>query len=141
MYNTYLLIFRVKTYVTTKVGALGTIIFQPGHYIYIGSAKNTLRQRINRHFKRTKPLRWHIDYLTTQHDVEIEKVYITHSKTKQECRIAKLIAHNGIPVPGFGSSDCKCKSHLYRINGIQNINFERMGMREYEGRQIRIRHV
>ena len=77
-------------------------------------------------------LRWHIDYLTTHNNAAIEKILFKHSNQKEECKIAKRIAHNGIPVPRFGSSDCKCQSHLYRIDDVEQMEWEKMGMREYE---------
>jgi hypothetical protein len=52
--GSYLLIIRLNEEKKLKVGALGTIDFKPGYYIYVGSAMNGLIPRIRRHFKKEK---------------------------------------------------------------------------------------
>ena len=43
---------------------LRTHIFEPGYYLYTGSALNELVSRISRHIRLDKPCHWHIDYIT-----------------------------------------------------------------------------
>lgn len=86
----------------------------PGVYIYAGSARGPggLRARLGRHLAAEKPLRWHIDELTTR-AAEMAAVAIPGG---DECAIVSaLLASGGFAyaVPGFGSSDCRrCDAHL-----------------------------
>jgi len=93
---------------------LGIIAFTPGVYAYVGSAQRNLQARLHRHGLRRKPLRWHIDYLSV-HARMIGAIVIEGPKSL-ECRMAAMLAkHGGTPVPGFGCSDCRCGSHLFRL--------------------------
>ena len=56
-------------------------------------------------------MHWHIDYLLQY--AEIKNVYYKESIFREECNITKKFAGILISVPGFGSSDCRCKSHLF----------------------------
>jgi len=92
------------------VGRLGRFEFIPGNYIYSGSALRNLLARVNRHLRKEKKLRWHIDYFLSAPAVDIVKVLVS---TLSEC---ELVAAGGgsIVVSGFGASDCRsgCGSHL-----------------------------
>lgn len=96
-----------------KVGALGEHCFNKGYYFYIGSAQKNLQKRVARHLKNKKRFHWHIDYLLDQAEV-IE--YFTFKGSKSlECKLFKFlkdIEKFSIPMSDFGSSDCKCTSHL-----------------------------
>jgi Uri superfamily endonuclease len=97
---------------TIQIGKLGTFVFERGTYVYVGSAKRNIISRINRHKALEKPLRWHFDYLRPHGN--ITKI-ITYDNSIGECGLAeKLRKQEGgvYPVKGFGSSDCKCYSHL-----------------------------
>ncbi|GEN33501.1 MULTISPECIES: GIY-YIG nuclease family protein [Aneurinibacillus] len=99
--------------VKITVGRLGTFIFSAGIYIYVGSAKRNIEARINRHIRKEKPLRWHLDYLRPY--AEITEV-CTYSGKEGECGLfARLLEEKqgAIPVRGFGSSDCRCPAHLF----------------------------
>jgi len=41
----------------------GQIPFPAGWYVYTGSARNGLAQRVGRHLRHNKRKHWHIDYL------------------------------------------------------------------------------
>jgi len=101
MKGTYCLIIRVSRPVSLKVGALGVLRFEPGKYVYIGSALNGLEQRIQRHLSKKKRIFWHVDYLLKNPNVKIEAVYYKSSDRKEECQIAKRVAREGKPVRGF----------------------------------------
>ncbi|MFB6241421.1 MAG: DUF123 domain-containing protein [Candidatus Nanosalina sp.] len=98
---------------SVSIGALGTINFQRGIYAYVGSAMNNLESRVSRHFSREKRNHWHIDYFTE----EAEALAFTGlaADSSWECRLAQVASENCEPVDGFGSSDCGCHSHLFRI--------------------------
>lgn len=95
-----------------KVGKLGDFHFKKGNYIYVGSAKGNIHARINRHKKLEKVQKWHFDYLRP-HGV-ITKI-ITYENSIGECLLAEKLRKEfrGVfPVKKFGSTDCKCLSHL-----------------------------
>lgn len=98
-----------------RVGRLGRCTFPPGTYVYTGSARRGLEARIARHHKKDKPLRWHIDYLTSRPEAQITRV---ERLAIPECRANREVA-GSVPVPGFGASDCRagCGSHLKYAGG------------------------
>ena len=123
----YCLVLKISKPITVNVGALGKITFEKGTYCYVGSAMNGLKQRIGRHLKlktgHGKKF-WHIDYLITNPFVRIEKIYFKRTSKKfEECKTAQKIGTYSVSVPNFGSSDCKCNSHLFKIKKL-NLNWE-----------------
>ncbi len=110
MDHTYQLIIHLKSAHRLTIGAIGAHDFPAGFYVYTGSAKRNLAARIERHKRKEKPLRWHIDYLTTQPDASIVEV---KTYDKNECELNQQISGE-IIIKGFGASDCKqgCGAHL-----------------------------
>lgn len=97
------------------VGALGRIIIPCGFLIYVGSALGPggLR-RIERHIRAAHDGRtphWHIDYLLQEESIQIRAAISATTDEPLECRLADTIS--GPFIPKFGSSDCRCKSHLF----------------------------
>jgi sugar fermentation stimulation protein A len=114
----YLLAVELLRARRISVGSLGEIGFARGWYVYAGSARNGLAARLARHERRTrgKAFFWHIDFLRA----EAGRVHPFAIRTELdlECRLAADVA--GIAagsVPGFGSTDCGCPSHLFRFPG------------------------
>ncbi len=96
-----------------QVGALGWHHFPPGFYAYAGSAQRNLPARLQRHARLVKPLKWHIDYLRPH--TRLLGTAAGPAGKSVECMLAKALgglAGADVPVPGFGASDCKCRSHL-----------------------------
>lgn len=120
----YLLLIRIAGTKTIAVGGQGEISFKEGYYVYAGSAMNSLSKRINRHRRRIKKKRWHIDYLTAEAKVITPIAIITGEDLECECAAAvkKLSDYQ---VAGFGSSDCSCPAHLFYFSGnpLQNHAF------------------
>lgn len=108
----YILILTLDHAQEITVGALGKLHFSPGALAYVGSAMAGLEQRIARHLRPDKRLHWHIDYLLEH--ARVVKVIPIPSRERLECRIAAALAARLEAVPGFGCSDCKCISHLFR---------------------------
>jgi len=111
--GTYALLLVLPDETAITVGRLGAVAFPAGYYLYIGSGHSGLFQRVWRHLQPEKKLRWHIDYLRPWADV-IEVWYLI-SEQALEClwaRAALAMPQARIPLPGFGSSDCRCRSHL-----------------------------
>ncbi len=103
------------------VGALGKVPFKRGFYLYVGSAKNGLKNRISRHLKKEKKKHWHIDYLLEHGDIVDVKVKLGGSE--EECLLAKKVRDFTEPIPDFGSSDCRCKAHLfYHPQSLSELN-------------------
>ena len=73
------------------------------------------RGRVGRHFSRDKKLRWHIDYLLEE--AEPVGAFLVSGGEGVECALGRLLStlENSEPIKGFGSSDCSCCSHFYRI--------------------------
>ena len=78
-----------------------------------------LEKRIQRHLKRNKKKHWHLDFITTSEPFEPLEVWIFREK-KFECELAELLSKNGNEsVSGFGSTDCSCKSHLFKLKSLE----------------------
>src|SRR5690606_5372732 len=106
----YQLRIRLRKPKAVRVGALGRCHFASGWYVYSGSAKNGLVQRVGRHLRHRKRLRWHIDYLLAVAD-EVD-AFVLAGTAMSECRLHTGLRGGDAPVTGFGSSDCSCESHL-----------------------------
>ena len=110
--QSYQLHINVSDNIEIQIGKLGKFTFPRGHYIYTGSAKKNINERIKRHQSNSpdKKLHWHIDYLLNDKNAEIVEV----EKSKEEECLLNQKTCGEIIVVGFGSTDCKnkCKSHL-----------------------------
>ncbi|MGQ9818379.1 MAG: GIY-YIG nuclease family protein [Candidatus Kapaibacteriales bacterium] len=118
LYQLYIVVSKPTKITLTK---FGDIIFPKGLYIYTGSAKKNLLQRINRHLKtKEKKTHWHIDFLLTSEQTKIIRIKIIRNRKQNECKInlqTQKDLNGKIIIEGFGSSDCnKCKSHLLYIS-------------------------
>jgi Uri superfamily endonuclease len=105
-----------------KVGKIGMALFKKGMYIYVGSAtgigSTSLEGRIERHKKKNKRCHWHIDYLLNMKESAIKYIIYTIAGSNLECNMAKSIEKClkiEYPVRNFGSSDCSCIAHLFRV--------------------------
>ena len=101
---------------TIRVGALGYLTFPGGWHVYTGSAQGSGGlKRVQRHIRlaasRKKTERWHIDYLLGNEEMTLLSVICAYVAWPAECALANAIG--GIPVRGFGCSDCHCLSHLF----------------------------
>lgn len=113
----YRLYLQMEGPETLRIGRLGTFTFPAGTYVYTGSALGGLDQRLRRH--RAAPCarpHWHIDYLLPY--ARLMHVEEVETEERLECRLnAEILSVPGAHVvaPGFGSSDCRCLSHLVRL--------------------------
>lgn len=113
MKGVYLAFFRLRESETIEIGALGEIEFEPGMYIYAGSAQNSVESRLERHFSSPENSFWHIDYFSEE--AEAVDYFVLPEGPEYECVMASVLAEVGEPVQDFGCSDCDCDSHLFRI--------------------------
>ena len=112
--GSYLLLLRLKRRRRLKVGRLGDLDFPSGYYIYAGSAMANLTARLARHRRLRKKHHWHIDYLREQS--ECVTALPIRSAERQECPLAEAVSRLGLnSIPGFGSSDCACPTHLFHF--------------------------
>jgi len=114
MKGTYCLIAFLPTEARISVGALGAQVFPRGLYVYVGSALRGIENRVRRHKSSTKNVRWHIDYFLEKADI-LSTVAIPCEAKQVECEVVRaLLKCEGARalIDGFGSSDCRCGSHL-----------------------------
>jgi sugar fermentation stimulation protein A len=108
----YIAVFRLHQARRIPVGGLGRISFLAGFYFYAGSAQRNLSARLERHGRKRKLLRWHIDYLSAE--AEMLGAITFAGPRRRECELAKELAGTyKRVVPGFGASDCRCGGHLF----------------------------
>ena len=108
----YLLVLHLDTDKTIEVGSKGNILFPKGFYVYAGSAKKNLLQRMNRHRRIHKRMHWHIDYL--RKEAKFIGVIPIRSKADLEHELAgRLTAVSKWQISGFGATDCHCATHLF----------------------------
>jgi Uri superfamily endonuclease len=119
MKGIYALEISIDASIFIKVGKLGVLNFDKGLYVYVGSAQSNLEKRVERHMRKQKKRFWHIDYLLESGHVKIADVFLKSRAQSEECRFAAELARDSLPIIGFGSSDCKCVSHLYKIHDYQ----------------------
>jgi Uri superfamily endonuclease len=114
--GTYALVLAGRKTNTVRIGSLGTLELKPGVYIYIGSAfgPGGLAARIRHHTEIAVRPHWHSDYLRAACD--LIEVWITTQGGRHEHSWARAVARlpgSQVPMPGFGSSDCNCQTHLF----------------------------
>ena len=108
----YIAVFQLPKLCQIRVGRLGQFRFRRGFYLYVGSAQKNLSARLERHGKKKKPIRWHIDYLSSK-SAMVGAIEIPGSR-RQECRLARELSKMfELAVPDFGASDCRCGGHLF----------------------------
>lgn len=124
--GTYCLIMKLDSPSDIRIGRRPPLRFPRGFYCYVGSALNSLEKRTGRHMSRNKRLHWHIDYFLEH--ARIVGIKSIESQNRLECMVSREVAGlaDGVPMEGFGSSDCSCRSHLHyfranpsgRIEGV-----------------------
>ncbi len=117
----YVLVLRLMEEKTIEIGRLGSFNFLQGYYCYVGSAQGPggLAGRVGRHLGGKGTSRWHVDYL--RRFANPFQVWLVRSEKRLECLLAQKLGQlqgGPVPVAKFGSSDCKCPSHLYHFLDI-----------------------
>jgi Uri superfamily endonuclease len=114
--GTYLLLLHLDADERIEVGRLGELDFRKGWYIYVGSAfgPGGVGARLRRHLRQDKKRHWHIDYLRAC--ASVREVWLCTAPLRLEHRWAERLqeaSRSCRPVRAFGSSDCRCPSHLF----------------------------
>lgn len=123
----YILVNFLEKPELLNIGKLGDKVFPTGYYVYVGSAKRGLFKRIGRHRRKIKRMHWHIDYFLSK--ARIIKDFPIVTDRNIECAVAEHLSKICDEViPHFGSSDCRCGSHLFyfRENPINHHEFIEM---------------
>jgi len=111
----YLLLIGLARPVVLDMPRFSGVTVAPGWYAYAGNANGPggLRARVARHLRQDKRAHWHVDLLT-----QAGTVAALCFPASDECRLVGALTLTptfSIPVPGFGSTDCRrCESHLVR---------------------------
>jgi Uri superfamily endonuclease len=110
----YVLILALDSDRWITVGRLGRLRFSRGTYAYVGSAfgPGGLAARLGHHLKISAKPHWHIDAFRRQTD--IVEVWYSEGRRCEHlwARVAAELPEAATPIAGFGSSDCRCRSHL-----------------------------
>lgn len=114
----YCLVFRNRDCMC-DAGILRNIEFRKGYHVYVGSALGSGGlKRLKRHvllsLEKNKKPRWHVDYLSVSQEFQLISVMYSITDETAECVLAgKLKSGLSDSIPGFGSGDCSCSSHLF----------------------------
>ncbi len=101
---------------------MGRYRLPPGVYVYVGSARRNLAQRVARHRRLATEKQgnrhWHLDGLLLHRRARLIEAELLPGA--DECTVSQQLAGRKgvtIPVPRFGATDCRngCGAHLYRL--------------------------
>lgn len=133
---------------TLLIGGLGEFNFQPGDYLYVGSALGPggLKARLGRHLRGNGRCHWHIDWLRQVTDV-IGYFYL-ETTDHMECQWSQHLINMpraSVPAPGFGASDCRskgesCFAHLVWFQSGVNVTSLRKHLSAEHGSQVEYRN-
>lgn len=125
----YILHLHLGSDKSLQIGRLGEFNFPAGNYLYVGSAQGPggLGARLERHLAGKGRPHWHIDWL--RRAAEIRSCFYLVTREPLECTWSQYLIHQiqaAVPVPGFGSSDCRtknnpCAAHLVRLSPGEEI--------------------
>jgi Uri superfamily endonuclease len=131
--GTYLLLMELQEAQQIVVGRLGLLSLKAGWYLYIGSAfgPGGIKARCGHHRKISPRPRWHIDYLRAI--APLREIWFSHDPERREHQWAQWVSKRRgmqVPLPGFGSSDCDCETHL--LYTAQRPSFDGFRRRAYQ---------
>jgi len=114
--GTYALLLSSTANDEIQIGKRGKLRLRPGYYLYVGSALGPggLRARLAHHLRPAERPHWHIDYLRA-HTIPEQVWFSYHLRSREHAwaRCISAISSVSAPMAGFGSSDCRCETHLF----------------------------
>ena len=138
--GTYVLIFNLESGCRLSVGKLGRFEFPVGWYAYTGSARGPggLTARLGHHLRIAANPHWHMDFLRPQGS--IIEIWYGHDPAFDEhiwAEVMQAMAGTLTVAPGFGSSDCRCNTHLIHFATQPTVDLfrRRQNMRTEKRRQ------
>ena len=111
MKGSYILLIKLPVTKTISIGSRKSINFPRGYYAYVGSAMGGFKPRLSHYLKGNKKPQWHIDYILEK--ASITGIILCETEQRIECTIGQALSCQFNAIPGFGSSDCQCHSHLF----------------------------
>lgn len=111
--GTYLFWIFLASAPKIRVGALGFQNFEPGLYVYLGSARGGLGKRLACHLKDTPRCHWHVDRLRR---VGKPVSFWVFPGVLGECLWARQLCQLEVllpSIPRFGATGCRCPTHLF----------------------------
>ena len=120
----YVLILEMEEEKTIDVGKTGQFTFERAYYAYVGSAMAGIH-RLKRHLRKLnsrsiKNKHWHIDFLIPYCKL-IGYFFLECSEVSIEENLAISLSKNLNYVKGFGASDSRAPSHLFK-----DLEFEKL---------------
>ncbi len=113
----YTFVLYLQSPLPLSIKKFSGAVLDSGLYLYSGSAYGPggIKARLSRHLRRKKKVHWHIDHVTSKSNI----LAAAALPEGRECHtIGKVLKDRqaGIPIPGFGSSDCgTCSSHFLSL--------------------------
>lgn len=155
MRGIYVLVIEARGFARLSIGSLKGVSLKQGCYAYVGSALgpggNAVENRVRRHLSKHKKNFWHIDYLLAKRNIRIKRVFAAGTTPPMECGLAYELRRMGLDnaILGFGSSNCRCASHLLSFQKEVHPNlfsrilltgFRRINLDPYEMSLRRLEH-
>ena len=142
--GSYVIAFYLSEERTISVGKLGEYRFQPGFFLYTGSAKGSggLKSRLKHHMICQNKRHWHLDYLRPE--MQLVCIWYTANTGVFEHVWADILSQwkgAQAPVSGLGASDCKCHTHFFHFKRLPSIKTFRQKNRQLTVEPPEIREV
>jgi len=127
MKGIYVLILGIEKEKSINVGKIGRFVFKPAYYAYVGSAMSGI-QRLKRHLKNLKRRsienkHWHIDFIIP-FCKSTGWVFAECSEPGKEEKLAIYLSKKLDYVKGFGASDSRAPSHLFKNSDLKKLKRE-----------------
>ena len=141
--GTYLLLLELPGRLDATVRGGREYRLEAGLYAYVGSARGPggLASRLRRHAVESSRKHWHVDYLVPHAD--LKGALEVGGTDRRECGWASWVGSTGAEcVAGFGSSDCRCAGHLFRIGGRGGVDaFVRVARSALGGQYVAVDEI
>ncbi len=127
MKGIYVLILKIEKKKNITIGKIGQITFEKAYYAYVGSAMSGIH-RLRRHLgnlkmKNVKNKHWHIDFIIPYCKF-ISWFFAECSEPKKEEKLAIFLSKRLDCIEGFGSSDSRAPSHLFKNKNLSKLKRE-----------------
>jgi Uri superfamily endonuclease len=124
MKGIYVLVLRIEKEKNIDVGKIGQFTFKPAYYAYVGSAMSGI-QRLKRHLGNLKKgsvknKHWHIDFIIP-YCKSIGWFFAECSDSDKEENLAIHLSKKLDYVEGFGASDSRAPSHLFKDTNLNKL--------------------